>query len=127
MAIGIGAFITVAIQSSSATTAITIGFVRAGLMRLEQATGIIMGANIGTTVTSLLIGLEVENFAMAIIFVGAMLVLFAKKKKTTYIGSAILGFGIMFFGLKTMGDALKSLRDVEAFINLTKEMSTNSF
>ena len=61
MAIGIGAFITVAIQSSSATTAITIGFVRAGLMRLEQATGIIMGANIGTTVTSFLIGLEVEN------------------------------------------------------------------
>jgi phosphate:Na+ symporter len=127
MAIGIGTFITIAIQSSSATTAITIGFVRAGLMRLEQATGIIMGANMGTTVTSFLIGLKIENFSMAIIFVGAMLVLFAKKKKTNYIGSAILGFGIMFFGLKTMGDALKQLKDVEAFIALTQQMSTNPF
>jgi phosphate:Na+ symporter len=127
MAIGIGAFITVAVQSSSATTAITIGFVRAGLMRLEQATGIIMGANIGTTVTSFLIGLKIENFAMAIIFVGAMLVLFAKKKRTNYIGTSILGFGIMFFGLKTMGDALKTLKDVEAFIDLTQEMSSNPF
>lgn len=125
MAIIIGAFITVAIQSSSATTAITIGFVRAGLMRLEQATGIIMGANIGTTVTSFLIGLKVENFAMAIIFVGAMLVLFARKKKTNYVGQSILGFGIMFLGLRTMGDALRTLRDVSAFIALTKEMSTN--
>jgi len=127
MAIGIGAFITIAIQSSSATTAITIGFVRAGLMRLEQATGIIMGANVGTTVTSFLIGLKIENFAMAIIFIGAMLVLFAKKKKTNYIGSSILGFGIMFFGLKTMGDSLKTLKDVEAFIDLTRSMSTNPF
>lgn len=127
MAIGIGAFITIAIQSSSATTAITIGFVRAGLMRLEQATGIIMGANVGTTVTSFLIGLKIENFAMTIIFIGAMLVLFAKKKKTNYIGSSILGFGIMFFGLKTMGDALKTLKDVEAFIDLTRSMSTNPY
>lgn len=127
MAIGIGTFITIAIQSSSATTAITIGFVRAGLMRLEQATGIIMGANVGTTVTSFLIGLKIENFAMTIIFIGAMLVLFAKKKKTNYIGSSILGFGIMFFGLKTMGDALKTLKDVEAFIDLTRSMSTNPF
>lgn len=123
MAIFIGAFITVAIQSSSATTAITIGFVRAGLMRLEQATGIIMGANIGTTVTSFLIGLRVENFAMGIIFVGAMLVLFARKKKTTYIGQSILGFGIMFLGLSTMGNALRALRNVSAFVDLTTEMS----
>ncbi len=123
MGILVGAVITVLIQSSSATTAITIGFVRAGLMRLEQSVGIIMGANLGTTVTSFLIGLKIENFALYIIFVGAYLVLFTKRKKTVYIGSSILGFGIMFFGLKTMGDELKLLSQVPLFRQLTEQMS----
>jgi len=123
MGIIVGAGITVMIQSSSATTAITIGFIRAGLMRLEQAVGIIMGANVGTTVTAFLIGLKIENFALYIIFVGAMLVLFGKRKKYIYIGSTILGFGIMFFGLKTMGDELKLLSKYPLFTDLTAEMS----
>lgn len=123
MGILVGAAITILIQSSSATTAITIGFVRAGLMRLEQSVGIIMGANVGTTVTSFLIGLKIENFSLYIIFIGAFLVLFSKRKKTKYIGNSILGFGIMFFGLKTMGDELKLLSQIEFFTTITKSMS----
>ena len=123
MGIIVGAAMTVIIQSSSATTAITIGFIRAGLMRLEQAVGVIMGANIGTTITSFLIGLKIENFALYVVFVGAMIVLFCKRKKHIYMGTTILGFGIMFFGLKTMGDELKLLKDIEIFTDLTKQMS----
>ena len=123
MGIIVGAAMTVIIQSSSATTAITIGFIRAGLMRLEQAVGVIMGANIGTTITSFLIGLKIENFALYVVFVGAMTVLFGKRKKHIYMGTTILGFGIMFFGLKTMGDELKLLKDIEIFTDLTKQMS----
>jgi phosphate:Na+ symporter len=125
MGVLVGGIVTILIQSSSATTAITIGFIRAGLMRLEQAVGIIMGANIGTTITAFLIGLKVENFALHIIFIGAMMILFAKRKRTSYLGQTILGFGIMFYGLKTMGDELKLLKDVEMFTDLTKEMSTH--
>ena len=127
MGVLVGLVVTVFIQSSSATTAITIGFIRAGLMRLEQAVGIIMGANIGTTITAFLIGLKVENFAFHIIFVGAMMILFTKRKRTSYLGQTVLGFGIMFFGLKTMGDELKLLKDVAMFTDLTKEMSTHPF
>lgn len=127
MGVLVGLVVTIFIQSSSATTAITIGFIRAGLMRLEQAVGIIMGANIGTTITAFLIGLKVENFAFHIIFVGAMMILFAKRKRTSYLGQTVLGFGIMFFGLKTMGDELKLLKDVVIFTDLTKEMSTHPF
>jgi len=123
MGIIVGAAMTLIIQSSSATTAITIGFIRAGLMRLEQAVGVIMGANIGTTITSFLIGLKIENFALYVVFVGAMIVLFGKRKKHIYMGTTILGFGIMFFGLKTMGDELKLLKDLEIFTDLTKQMS----
>lgn len=123
MGIIVGAAMTVFIQSSSATTAITIGFIRAGLMRLEQAVGVIMGANIGTTITSFLIGLKIENFALYVVFVGAMIVLFGKRKKHIYMGTTILGFGIMFFGLKTMGDELKLLKDIEIFTDLTQQMS----
>ena len=82
MAILIGALVTIMIQSSSATTAITIGLVRAGLMRLEQAAGIVMGANIGTTVTAFLIGLKVEQFALFFVFAGGVVISFAKRKNS---------------------------------------------
>lgn len=123
MGIFVGIIITVLVQSSSATTAITIGFIRAGLMRLEQSVGIIMGANIGTTVNSVLIGLRVDEFALIVIFIGALFSLFPKRKKMIYIGNAILGFGIMFFGVKTMGDQLKLLAQVEYFQDITMQMS----
>ena len=118
----VGAVITVFIQSSSATSAIAIGFVRAGLMSLEQSVGIIIGANIGTTVTAFLIGLKVEELALYFVFLGVLITLFAKRKKHTYLGQIVLGFGILFFGLRLMGDELSKLGHMEFFTNLTMTM-----
>ena len=125
MGVLVGIVATILVQSSSASTAITIGFVRAGLMRLEQAVGIILGANIGTTTTAFLVGLKIEKFALYFIFAGAMLLLFSKRKKNTYLGEIILGFGTLFFGLSIMGDALKLLRSIDSFHNLTLLMADN--
>ena len=125
MGLIIGILVTVVIQSSSATTAITIGFVRAGLMRLDQTVGIIFGANIGTTITAFLVGLKVEKYSLFFIFVGAMMLLFSKRKKQGYIGEITLGFGMLFYGLMLMGDALKVLKDIQAFHDLTIAMSAH--
>lgn len=125
MGLIIGILVTVFIQSSSATTAITIGFVRAGLMRLDQTVGIIFGANIGTTITAFLVGLKIEKYSLFFIFIGAMLLLFSKRKKQGYIGEITLGFGMLFFGLMLMGDALKVLKDIQAFHDLTLAMSVH--
>lgn len=125
MGLIIGILVTVFIQSSSATTAITIGFVRAGLMRLDQTVGIIFGANIGTTITAFLVGLKVEKYSLFFIFIGAMLLLFSKRKKQGYIGEITLGFGMLFYGLMLMGDALKVLKDIQAFHDLTIAMSAH--
>lgn len=125
MGLLIGILVTVVIQSSSATTAITIGFVRAGLMRLDQTVGIIFGANIGTTITAFLVGLKVEKYSLFFIFIGAMMLLFSKRKKQGYIGEITLGFGMLFYGLMLMGDALKVLKDIQAFHDLTLAMSVH--
>ncbi len=117
MAVIIGAIMTVAIQSSSATTAIVIGLVRAGLMRLEQAAGVVMGANIGTTVTAFVIGLKIEKYSLFLICIGALIYCFGNRKKLHYIGEVILGFGLLFYGLGVMGDALKALKDIPEFIS----------
>lgn len=125
MGLLIGIFVTVIIQSSSATTAITIGFVRAGLMRLDQTVGIIFGANIGTTITAFLVGMKVEKFSLYFVFIGTMLLLFSKRKKHAYAGEIVLGFGMLFYGLMIMGDALKVLKDIPAFHDLAIQMSTH--
>ena len=123
----IGIVITIIMQSSSATSAITIGLVRAGLMTLEQAAGIIMGATIGTTVTSFLISINIEKYAMFIIFAGTLLICFFKKQKTIYMGEVILGFGLIFFGMSSMGDALAALKELPQFEAFALSMSTNPF
>lgn len=125
MGVLVGIVATILVQSSSASTAITIGFVRAGLMRLDQAVGIILGANIGTTTTAFLVGLKVEKYALYFIFIGAMMLLFSKRKKNAYLGEIVLGFGILFFGLSIMGTALKLLKDIDAFHDLALLMSDN--
>lgn len=122
MGLLIGSIITVMIQSSSATTAITIGLVRSGLMKLEQAAGIVMGANIGTTVTAFLIGLSVEEYALYFVLFGSLIISFTSRKKLNYIGQIILGFGLLFFGLKIMGDSLKALKDLPAFASFAQTM-----
>lgn len=123
MGVLVGIVATILVQSSSASTAITIGFVRAGLMRLDQAVGIILGANIGTTTTAFLVGLKVEKYALYFIFIGAMMLLFSKRKKNAYLGEIVLGFGVLFFGLSIMGTALKLLKDIDAFHDLALLMS----
>ncbi len=125
-AVLIGFLITILMQSSSASTAITIGFVRAGLMNLEQAAGIVMGANIGTTVTSFLISLNIDKYSLYIVFLGTMLICFSKKRKIQYLGNVILGFGLIFFGLSAMGDTLASLKDLPEFSAFALKMSDNS-
>lgn len=123
----IGAIITTVIQSSSATTAITIGFVRAGLMKLEQAVGIIMGANIGTTITAFLIGLKVEKMSLIFVFVGVLITLFSKRKKHIYAGQICLGFGLLFFGLRLMGDELSLLGEFEQFHAFATQMAKQPY
>ena len=123
----IGILITIIMQSSSATSAITIGFVRAGLMSLEQAAGIILGATIGTTVTSFLISIHIDKYAMFIVFLGALLICFFKKQKTIYMGEVILGFGLIFFGMSAMGDALAALKELPEFESIALTMAQNPF
>ena len=121
----IGIAITIIMQSSSATSAITISLVRAGLMSLEQAAGIILGATIGTTVTSFLISVHIDKYAMFIIFAGTMLICFAKKIRIQYYGNIILGFGLIFFGMAAMGDALAELKNMPGFEAFALTMSKN--
>ncbi|MBW9212201.1 MULTISPECIES: Na/Pi cotransporter family protein [Terrabacteria group] len=123
----IGILITIIMQSSSASTAITIGLVRAGLMTLPQAAGIIMGANIGTTFTSLLISLNIDNYVLYFVFLGAMIVSFGKKAKVKSLGTIIMGFGLIFYGLNAMGSALSAIKDLPEFAQFAKDMATNPF
>lgn len=111
----LGTFVTVVIQSSSATTVMVMGFINAGIMDLSQATGVIFGANIGTTITSVLIALDASGIAPFCICVGAFLMLYSKKKRNQHIGQIILGFGLLFQGLRTMSDAMSGLKNVEWF------------
>lgn len=113
----LGVLVTVVIQSSSATTVMVMGFINAGIMDLAQATGVIFGANIGTTITSVLIALDASGIAPFCIFIGAFLMLYAKKKTHRHVGQVILGFGLLFQGLHTMSGAMSPLKDVAWFQN----------
>jgi len=117
-AILVGAGVTAIIQSSSATTVMTVGFVNAGLMNLFQAAGVIMGANIGTTMTAQLIAFKLSDIAPLVLAIGAAMVLFSKKKKTRDIGDIVLGFGILFVGMSMMESSMRPLRDMESFKSL---------
>ncbi|ERG68455.1 Na/Pi cotransporter family protein [Exiguobacterium chiriqhucha] len=122
-----GIIVTVLIQSSSGTTVITVGLVSAGFMTLRQAIGVIMGANIGTTVTAFIIGFDVGAYALPVIAVGAVLIFFFKKEKLQHLGQIFFGFGMLFYGLELMGEGMKPLRSSEYFIDLTQSMSDNPF
>ena len=105
----VGALVTTVLQSSSATTVMVIGFVSAGLMSLRQAIGVIMGANIGTTITAWLVSIKISEFAFPIAFVGFILLFFISNQKVKHIGQVIFGFGLLFIGLNVMSDAMKPL------------------
>lgn len=116
LAVLMGTLVTALIQSSSATTVMVVGFVNAGLMNLAQAVGVIMGANIGTTVTSVLIAMDLSMIAPVALFVGVFVMLFVKKDFIKHIAQTIAGFGMLFWGLDTMSAAMEPLRDSEVFI-----------
>lgn len=120
-----GIFVTVLIQSSSGTTVIVVGLVSAGFMTLRQAIGVVMGANIGTTVTAFIIGIDIGEYALPIIALGAILLFFFKNKKIQNIGQMVFGFGGLFYGLELMSGGMKPLRDLQSFHELTVSLSDN--
>lgn len=115
MGVLIGIIVTVLIQSSSGTTVITVGLVSAGFMKLRQAIGVIMGANIGTTVTAFLIGIDVGEYAYPIMALGAILLFFFKKSAIQNIGQVLFGFAGLFIGLELMSSGMKPLREWQPF------------
>ncbi|MFS0559909.1 Na/Pi cotransporter family protein [Terribacillus sp. 179-K 1B1 HS] len=120
-----GIIVTVLIQSSSGTTVITVSLVSAGFMTLRQAIGVIMGANIGTTITAFIIGLDVGAYSLPILAVGALLLFFFKNKKINNLGQIFFGFGALFYGLELMSGAMKPLRSLDSFHDLTVQLSDN--
>nr|WP_154749565.1 Na/Pi cotransporter family protein [Planomicrobium sp. YIM 101495] len=123
MGVLVGIVVTVLIQSSSGTTVIVVSLVSAGFMTLRQAIGVIMGANIGTTVTAFIIGLDVGAYALPILAFGALLIFFFKKKQVQNFGEVVFGFGGLFYGLELMSDGMKPLRESEMFLELTISLS----
>lgn len=119
----VGAVITAVIQSSSATTVMVVGFVNSGLMTLQQAVWIIMGANIGTTITGQLIALDIGAIAPLFAIIGVGAIMFSKNEKVHHISSIIAGLGILFIGMDMMGAAMEPLQESEAFINLMTQFS----
>jgi len=114
-AVAVGIAATIAINSSTATTIMTVSLVNSGMMNLTQAIGIIMGANVGTTFSAQLIAFRIDQFAPAFIFIGIIMHLFVKKRSVNNVGFAILGFGILFFGVTVMGTPLKGLANNPSF------------
>ena len=113
-----GALITAVIQSSSATTVMVVGFVNSGIMNLEQATWIIMGANIGTTITGQLIALDVGAIAPLFAFIGVAAVVFQKNEKLKHVGEILAGLGVLFIGMNMMSSAMKPLANEPQFVNM---------
>lgn len=114
----VGAVITAIIQSSSATTVMVVGFVNSGMMTLNQAIWIIMGANIGTTITGQLIALDVSEIAPLVAFLGVVAIVFLKNEKVKHVGEILAGIGVLFIGMDMMGSAMKPLADSESFVSI---------
>ncbi|MDY2888895.1 MAG: Na/Pi cotransporter family protein [Candidatus Caccosoma sp.] len=119
----VGMFITMIIQSSSATTVMVVGFVNASMMSLTQAVWVIMGANIGTTITGQLVALDIGWIAPLFAFIGVIMMLFIKNIKVNEIGKVLCGFGVLFIGLNMMSSSMAPLRENEAFIGLMSKFS----
>ncbi|AID02220.1 Na/Pi cotransporter family protein [Staphylococcus xylosus] len=120
-----GMIVTILIQSSSGTTVITIGLVSAGFMTMRQAIGVVMGANIGTTVTAFIIGIDIGAYSLPILAIGAFLIFFIQKRKVKNIGMILFGFGSLFYGLELMSGAVKPLANLDGFKQIMLDMSSN--
>lgn len=121
----LGAGVTAIIQGSSATTVMVVGFVNAGLMTLHQAIGVIMGANIGTTVTAQLIAFDIGAYALVFVAIGVLPFVFGKRKRWRYVGQVLVGFGILFLGIETMKNAMAPLSKTRFFTELVLTLSKN--
>ena len=123
IAVIVGIAVTMVIQSSSATDMMVIGFVNSGLMSLSQAIGVIMGANIGTTITAQITAFNLSTYAPLILFVGAIAYLFIKKNLIKHIGEVVLGFGMLFEGIAIMKEAIVPLSQSQPFIDFLSTLS----
>ena len=123
----VGALITAVIQSSSATTVMVVGFVNSGMMTLQQAVWIIMGANIGTTITGQLVALDIGAFAPIIAFAGVAMIVFMKNPKFHHIGAILGGFGMLFIGMDMMSSSMQPLREFPPFIELMTNFTNPIF
>jgi len=121
----VGLFVTAIIQSSSATTVMVVGFVNAGIMNLTQAVGVIMGANIGTTVTAQLVSFSLTDLAPVAVGIGMIFYLFSNNEKTKQVAEIMIGFGILFIGMEFLKDAVKPLRDYPGFTDMIVRFSNN--
>ncbi|HBE93040.1 MAG TPA: NAD+ kinase [Gammaproteobacteria bacterium] len=119
-----GAFVTAIIQSSSVTTVLVVGFITAGLMSMAQSIGVIMGANIGTTITAQIVAFKVTKFALLMVAAGFGMLFFSHKDKIKQYGGMLMGLGLVFFGMSVMSDAMRPLRDYQPFLDLMISMET---
>jgi len=117
-----GAFVTAVIQSSSVTTVLVVGFISAGLMSMAQSVGVIMGANVGTTITAQIVAFKVTKFALLMIAMGFGMLFFSKKEKIKQYGSMLMGLGMVFFGMSVMSKAMEPLRTFQPFLDLMVSM-----
>ena len=127
LGVAVGAVITAVIQSSSATTVMVVGFVNSGMMTLQQAVWIIMGANIGTTITGQLVALDIGAFAPIIAFAGVAMIVFMKNPKLHHIGAVLGGFGMLFIGMDMMSASMQPLREFPPFIELMTSFTNPVF
>ena len=125
MGVFVGTIVTAIIQSSSATTVMVVSFVNAGLMSLTQATGVILGSNIGTTITAQMVSFKLEVVAPIFIGVGAILMMAAKKKKTKELAVISVGFGILFMGMGMMSSSMEPISELQSFKNFILVVGTN--
>ena len=119
-----GAFVTAIIQSSSVTTVLVVGFITAGLMSMAQSIGIIMGANIGTTITAQIVAFKVTKYALLMVAVGFGMLFSSKQEKIKQYGGMLMGLGLVFFGMSVMSDAMNPLRSYQPFLDLMTRMET---
>jgi phosphate:Na+ symporter len=126
-AVAVGIFVTCTIQSSSVTTVMVVGFVKAGLMQLTQAIGVIFGSNIGTTITGWIIAIKITKYALPILGCGVGFALFSKKESWKYFGELAMGFGLIFFGLHVMKTGFVELKSDPAFIAWFSRFGADSF
>lgn len=117
-----GAFVTAVVQSSSITTVLVVGFVSAGMMSMTQSIGVIMGANVGTTITAQIVAFKVEEAALWMVFFGFLMMFTGKRESIKHYGSMLMGLGLIFYGMGLMGDAMTPLRSYEPFLQLMTRM-----